>query len=574
MRGELFFDSPINNHNNLYWNKENRESSIQREIIDKNMMKSTKIIVQPPPPLPGRPSEAILNQLVGRSRSNSVPNQSTSPNSSSNAPSRPPRPSPEAVRGMQAKPTENSESFMRRKSNYNSVRPLPRDRSSSENSPSTPVTAEISTLVEEYKRRETEMKEKIKLVLASVNEERLSLHKMVKHYKGRVGMEEQRSRGLEEELKMKEEMIQILQEQIKDMELNRFQKVDSKPRAEEIELKNQLNTAQNSLKTEKEKNDDLSHRILFLEARLEKDNLNNKRMEEQFSAKFATMDREIAEKVRVELEREMREHKARESQSKFNSQSSNQSSSSSSSSQNQNAVINQLASKLSLSSNNDSNNSEREPQYTRSSSSLTEQKVSPNPSKENGLHPPKEGARSSSSFDSKSRSSVKPTLPPKNGTLSIPSTGSKSTSVSPKENHVVESSSKITESKSVEQSGVKKPKPSILALYDYASSAADDLDFQEGDLLILHKRYSDGWWLAELDGKMGRVPSNFMQDLSTVKPVRMIARGSFDPECQGDLKFKKGQIIFILNQEDDWWIGQLEDGSIGYLPRNYVKMEE
>eukprot|EP01117_Protostelium_nocturnum_P006390 TRINITY_DN2307_c0_g1_i1.p1 TRINITY_DN2307_c0_g1~~TRINITY_DN2307_c0_g1_i1.p1 ORF type:complete len:589 (-),score=215.69 TRINITY_DN2307_c0_g1_i1:167-1933(-) len=119
----------------------------------------------------------------------------------------------------------------------------------------------------------------------------------------------------------------------------------------------------------------------------------------------------------------------------------------------------------------------------------------------------------------------------------------------------------------------KKPeRPAVLlALHDFESEDPEDLPFAEGDLLILKEREEeegDGWWTAEYNGKKGKIPSNFVEDLS--KPEEMVAIGSFKGECEGDLEFKRGEFLFILNKEDEWWVGQKADGSVGYLPRNYV----
>ena len=45
---------------------------------------------------------------------------------------------------------------------------------------------------------------------------------------------------------------------------------------------------------------------------------------------------------------------------------------------------------------------------------------------------------------------------------------------------------------------------------------------------------------------------------------------SFEGEDQ-ELSFKRGTVIKVLGSKGVWWQGQLEDGAVGFFPRNYVK---
>ncbi|GAA6019746.1 hypothetical protein JCM11491_005237 [Sporobolomyces phaffii] len=49
------------------------------------------------------------------------------------------------------------------------------------------------------------------------------------------------------------------------------------------------------------------------------------------------------------------------------------------------------------------------------------------------------------------------------------------------------------------------------ALYDYTSTDRDDLNFAEGDRIVLLEIVSDDWWRGELRGKKGIFPSNYAQ---------------------------------------------------------------
>jgi len=51
------------------------------------------------------------------------------------------------------------------------------------------------------------------------------------------------------------------------------------------------------------------------------------------------------------------------------------------------------------------------------------------------------------------------------------------------------------------------------------------------------------------------------------------ARASFDfpPENERELELKKGDVVEVLQQVDEWWYGVLPDGREGYFPANYVE---
>lgn len=57
-------------------------------------------------------------------------------------------------------------------------------------------------------------------------------------------------------------------------------------------------------------------------------------------------------------------------------------------------------------------------------------------------------------------------------------------------------------------------------------------------------------------------------------PNQALAIFTFDAEQEGDLGFKKGDIITITNRTDnktDWWTGRTADGRTGMFPSNYIE---
>ena len=54
------------------------------------------------------------------------------------------------------------------------------------------------------------------------------------------------------------------------------------------------------------------------------------------------------------------------------------------------------------------------------------------------------------------------------------------------------------------------------ALYSNEAECADELNFNEGDLLkIIDKNAEDseGWWKCKLNGNEGLVPANYLQEI-------------------------------------------------------------
>jgi len=135
----------------------------------------------------------------------------------------------------------------------------------------------------------------------------------------------------------------------------------------------------------------------------------------------------------------------------------------------------------------------------------------------------------------------------------------------------------VVEATKANRNGVvfNKNRPTLMATTDYfpGPDAPDDLQFTEGDLLYLIHQISDGWLLVEdLSGRSGRIPYECVRDLEQCKrsePMRVVA--DFGGEIPGDLLMRRDDVVCIIVDEDDWWVGELPDGSIGYIPSNFVR---
>ena len=50
-------------------------------------------------------------------------------------------------------------------------------------------------------------------------------------------------------------------------------------------------------------------------------------------------------------------------------------------------------------------------------------------------------------------------------------------------------------------------------LYDYQATCETELSFKEGDILNISEKDDSGWWFAELNGKTGFVPQNYVEEI-------------------------------------------------------------
>lgn len=111
-----------------------------------------------------------------------------------------------------------------------------------------------------------------------------------------------------------------------------------------------------------------------------------------------------------------------------------------------------------------------------------------------------------------------------------------------------------------------------IALFDFAGEKEADLAFKEGEVIIVLKKYLDGWWLGELNGKIGKFPSNFIEEF-VPENTAAVALRDFNGEREGDLSFKQDDVIYILKKEEEWYLGEL-NGVIGWLPKDFVEEVE
>lgn len=61
--------------------------------------------------------------------------------------------------------------------------------------------------------------------------------------------------------------------------------------------------------------------------------------------------------------------------------------------------------------------------------------------------------------------------------------------------------------------------PQYKAIYPFKSQEAGEIEFEKGDLLEIVEKDENGWWMARKDGIEGWVPSNYLEEYVPPKPV-------------------------------------------------------
>ncbi|XP_035883615.1 intersectin-2 isoform X2 [Phyllostomus discolor] len=140
---------------------------------------------------------------------------------------------------------------------------------------------------------------------------------------------------------------------------------------------------------------------------------------------------------------------------------------------------------------------------------------------------------------------------------------------------------------SASKSGTSNKKPEIAQVTSaYAASGSEQLSLAPGQLILILKKNTSGWWQGELQARgkkrqKGWFPASHVKLLG---PSSERTTPAFHPVCQviamydyvanneDELNFSKGQVINVLNKDDpDWWQGEI-NGVTGLFPSNYVKM--
>lgn len=161
----------------------------------------------------------------------------------------------------------------------------------------------------------------------------------------------------------------------------------------------------------------------------------------------------------------------------------------------------------------------------------------------------------------------------------------------------------------------------VIAKYNYEAQQSDELSLVKGDKVSVVEKSSDGWWRGRSEpGQTGWFPSNYVQeddlrmatteresslqqdslnqnfyqndDVQKLKSVKatnghhakgvpvldmVVALYPFQSQNEEELSFQKNDHLEIIERPEndpDWWKARNEQGEIGLIPKNYVKVGE
>lgn len=118
-----------------------------------------------------------------------------------------------------------------------------------------------------------------------------------------------------------------------------------------------------------------------------------------------------------------------------------------------------------------------------------------------------------------------------------------------------------------------------IAKYNYTPIREDEVQLEKGDRVYVLEKEGDGWWRGEANGKSGWFPSNYVEIIKSENKGNVICKVQtlypFTTKNEEELDFEKDALLEIIDQPRDdpeWWRARKEDGTIGLVPKNYVKI--
>ncbi|XP_065369414.1 E3 ubiquitin-protein ligase SH3RF1 isoform X2 [Calliphora vicina] len=119
--------------------------------------------------------------------------------------------------------------------------------------------------------------------------------------------------------------------------------------------------------------------------------------------------------------------------------------------------------------------------------------------------------------------------------------------------------------------------PHAYALYDFESNETNDLKFKKGDLIFLKRKIDSNWYVGQLKGTEGNFPINYVQIVVPLPTSQCVALYDFKMgpnEEEGCLTFKKGTVIQVLRRVDHNWAEGRIGSSIGIFPIAFVELNQ
>ena len=138
--------------------------------------------------------------------------------------------------------------------------------------------------------------------------------------------------------------------------------------------------------------------------------------------------------------------------------------------------------------------------------------------------------------------------------------------------------SKAMSKPAISKKPVLAPKPSVqskpmnncVALYDYRSNEGTDLSFTSGSVIEILERTDNAWWKGKLNQFEGYFPCSYVLELPSKTSRVLRVMYEFDAENPKEISVGEGDILVLLESEDDWLKVRGADAE-GLVPAGYVE---
>lgn len=117
------------------------------------------------------------------------------------------------------------------------------------------------------------------------------------------------------------------------------------------------------------------------------------------------------------------------------------------------------------------------------------------------------------------------------------------------------------------------------AVYDYAPQDTNEIAISEGDLLCVLEKGDDDWWKVkkkassnEEDEPEGLVPYNYLEEIKPASTARALYE--YTRQTDEELSFSEDTTLQVYDTTDDDWTLVGLKGEYGFVPANYIEVEE
>uniref|UniRef100_A0A3Q3M8N3 Intersectin 2a n=1 Tax=Mastacembelus armatus TaxID=205130 RepID=A0A3Q3M8N3_9TELE len=107
------------------------------------------------------------------------------------------------------------------------------------------------------------------------------------------------------------------------------------------------------------------------------------------------------------------------------------------------------------------------------------------------------------------------------------------------------------------------------AVSSWTATAETHLNLSSGGDIISVLQQRNDWWLGQLNGTQGWFPKSYV----TLETAEYVALYTYESPEVGDLTFVEGDVVLVTEREGEWWRGCIGDQA-GVFPSNYVRPVE